>query len=78
MHLFQLLTDLKAITDTSVFGHKLKTLGFHFRQHTLSTHIVLGHRSFVGGNMDSIVSVLMNKYGTVSYTHLTLPTNREV
>ena len=50
-----------------------------------STALVLfmtmpGLALFYGGlvKSENVLSVLMHCFGTVSYTHLTLPTNREV
>jgi len=61
----QLPTDLKAITDTRVFK-PLKT--FIFASIPLAlTHIVLGHRSAVGGNIGSVLLYCIVLYCFVLY-----------
>ena len=49
----QLPTDLKTITDSRVSRRKLKS--FFLFSPLAHIDIVLGHRSFVGGNIDSVL-----------------------
>jgi len=61
----QLPTDLKAITDIRVFRRKFKTFVSIPVAHT---NIILGDRSFVGGNIDSVllycIVLKISKYHT--------------
>jgi len=51
----QLPTDLKTITDTRVFRHKLKSFLFFVSIPLAHTNIVQGNRSSVGSNIDSVL-----------------------
>ena len=54
----KLPTELKAITDIRVFRRKLKTFFIFCCIPVAHTDIVLGCRSFVGGNIDSVSLLL--------------------
>jgi len=51
----RLPTELKAINDTRVFSRKLKSFFIFVSAPLAHTNIVLGHRSIVGGNIDSVL-----------------------